>query len=275
VTRRCALVAPACAAVALAFASYAHGGPHAASGSTRPCVVRKLAPEVRRAGERSVVTYHRLRRREYESDLMGFRPGPRLGSPSRTERRHIRASLTFRHTFKLNPSRLLIRRLLRAHGRGVDPEGGGTGVPLAAPELRDLAFRSRVEAATVRLSRYGRRCAEGSFAGLYLVDRRSGVLAVTRFTTHLRRHRLEVRRRFRYGALLRVRAARFTMSRLLAVQRRIEDDDAYLRSRGIEVGATDVDVVRNRVEIELRRAPSGAGRYLSHRYRGAVRVYRT
>ena len=143
------------------------------------------------------------------------------------------------------------------------------GVPAA------VRFISAVEAATVRLSRYGRRCAEGSFAGLYLVDRRSGVLAVTRFTTHLRRHRLELRRRFRYGALLRVRAASFTMSRLLAVQRRIEDDDAYLRSRGIEVGATDVDVVRNRVDIELRRAPSGTGRYLSHRYRGAVRVYRT
>jgi hypothetical protein len=174
----------------------------------------------------------------------------------------------------LNPSTLLIRRLLRAHGRGVDPEGGGTGVPLAAPEVRDLEFRRRVEDAVVRLVRYQQRCATRSSAGLYLFDRRSGVFVGVRFTIGVRHHRLQMLRRFPYGALLRVRSARFTLKQLSAVQRRIEEDDAFLRSRGIEVGATDLDIVRNQVAVELRRAPSGAGRYLSHRYGGTVRVYR-
>jgi hypothetical protein len=204
---------------------------------------------------------------------MGFRSGPPLGRPSSTERRHIEASRTFRHTFRLNPSTLLIRRLLRAHGRGVDPEGGGTGVPLTGLELRDLDFRGRVEQATVRLDRFQRYCAARSSAGLYLFDRRSGVFVAVRFTTGLRRYRGEMLRRFPYSSLLCVRAARFTLKRLMTVQERIATDDALLRGRGIEIGATDIDVVRNRVGVEVRRAPPGTDRYLSHRYGGTVRVH--
>jgi hypothetical protein len=65
------------------------------------------------------------------------------------------------------------------------------------------------------------------------------------------------------------------MKRLLRVQRRIEADDPVLRARGIEVGATDIDVTRNRVAVGLRKAPPGTGRYLADRYGGTVRVYRS
>jgi hypothetical protein len=201
---------------------------------------------------------------------MGYRRGPELAPPSPRERRKIRRSLEFRHTFRLNPSVLLIRRLLRAHGHGVDPAGGGTGVPLAALELRDLKFRSRVERASVRLTRFQRLCAGRTSAGLYLFDRRVGAYVAARFTSNLRARRRQMLRRFEFGPVLRVLPARFSLRDLTSVQRRIEDDEAFLATRGIEVGATDIDVARNRVGIELKRGGASGRRLMLRRYEHAV-----
>jgi hypothetical protein len=201
---------------------------------------------------------------------MGYRRGPALGPPSVPERHKIRRSLEFRHLFRLNPSVLLIRRLLRAHGHGIDPAGGGTGVPLAALELRDLAFRSRVEGAIFRLTRFQRLCAGRTSAGLYLFDRREGVSVATRFTGHLGARRRQMLRRFEFGPVLRVLPARFSLRDLTSVQRRIEDDEAFLAAHGIEVGATDIDVARNRVGVELRRGGTRGRRLMLRRYRHAV-----
>jgi hypothetical protein len=77
-------------------------------------------------------------------------------------------------------------------------------------------------------------------------------------------------RRFEFGPLLRVLPARFSFRDLTSVQRRIEDDEAFLAEQGIEVGATDIDVVHNRVGVELRRGGSRGRRFMLGRYRHAI-----
>jgi hypothetical protein len=203
---------------------------------------------------------------------MGFRPGPPLGRASSAERRKIRASRRFRRLFRLNPSTLLIRRLLRTHGRGVERDGGGTGVPLTRQEVRDLNFRSRVEEAASDLDRFQRRCVSSSAAGLYLFDRRDGVHVAVVFTRDLGARRRQVLRRLRFGPLLVVRRARYTLEHLESVQDEIDDDVEGLRARGITIGATDLDVVHNRVEVEVRRGARRARRIMGDRYGRAVVV---
>ena len=237
------------------------------------CVVHVLSVDQRHRGARAVIAYEKLRSREYARDLMGFRPGPVLGDPSRAELRKIRASKRFRHTFRLNPSTLLIRRLLRADGeRGVEQDGGGTGVPLAAEEVRDLAFRSRVEHDATRLARFQRLCLGRSSAGVYLFDRRRGVRVAALFTRDTSAHRRQAVRRLRFGSLLAVRRVRYTLRHLEAVQERVANDERALRARNVKLGATDVDIVHNRVEVEVVCGCRDARRILRRKYGDAALV---
>jgi hypothetical protein len=242
------------------------------TSAAKTCRVASLSPPTRLEGKHAVARYRRLRRREHRADLMGFRRGPRLGPPSRAELRHIRASLRFRHEFRLNGSRLLIRRLLRTQRNDIDPDGGGTGVPLTAIEVRDLAFRDRVERASGRLARFQSRCVPEAAAGIYLFDRRAGVYVRARFTTRLQRHRRALLRRFPYGPLLKIAGAAFTTVQLQETQDRISRDFDLLRSKHITIVQTDVDPVHDRVTIELKHPRPRAARYLRHRYGRAVRV---
>jgi hypothetical protein len=117
-----------------------------------------------------------------------------------------------------------------------------------------------------------RQCAGGSAAGLYLTDRRAGVLVTARFTTGIRARRRQLVRRFPYAPLLHVVPARFSLRLLERVRDRVVSDIDYLETQGIRLGLIQVDAVRNRVVVHLHSSRNDARHFLSHRYGPALLI---
>jgi hypothetical protein len=88
-----------------------------AGSAKSACTVAPLSQTVLRHGVASVRHFRELLARERGADLMGFRRGPRLKPPSAHERSQIEDARSLRRQFGLNPSTLLIRRLIRNHSR--------------------------------------------------------------------------------------------------------------------------------------------------------------
>lgn len=215
----------------------------------------------------------RRRRRERATDLMGYRAGPALGRPSRRERRRIESVRHDRLFFAgLNPSRLLIRRLLRDRHvlRHTEP-----GFPPMTPiERRDFDFQQTRElSAQGRIWRYGRRCAPGRYGGEYPTVRwPEGIRIHVRFTANRAVEAAHLRARYPYAPLLVFERARFTLRELNAVERRIERDSDALVRQGFRISLLAVDERHNAVEVGIDRPTAAQRAELRRRYGPSVRV---
>ena len=251
--------------LALFFAVGSQGA--AAQESPGACEVAPLSSGELAAGADEVRRYRAGMKRQFAPDLMGYRHGPRLGPPSRRERRRIRESIGFRRQFALNTNRLLIRRLLRDQRRA-DHE---FGVPLAPLESRSMAFRDKAGQALSPVDQYLRRCARDVDGGLFLTDRvPTGVRIIVSVTAHPEGVREALRVRYRYADLLEVRVVRYSLDYLDEVRERISDDWERLGRLGLDLTSLAVDTSGNRVEVSLRNPSARARRVLARRYGKAV-----
>ena len=105
--------------------------------------------------------FRRLEALEAAPDLMGFRRGPKLAPPTRRERHKIRLKRSERRFFGLNPSALLVRRLMRDHSRR-SVISQLVGIRVTRLEERELNFQDRIEDALREVDRYTSRCARGT-----------------------------------------------------------------------------------------------------------------
>ena len=240
----------------------AAGNAHAAT----PCPGPELSPGELTRGAAEVRVYRTERARMFAPDLMGYRGGPRLGRPSRSERREIADALEVRRGLGLNTDRLLIRRLLRdSHAPVVDPD-----TPVTRLERRVLGRQDAFDDAIGGIQNFVENCVPGQ-AGLY-EDRtpHDGFFLVALVTRDPEGTLTALRARYRYGDLLRVRVVRYSADQLKAVTDAIDRDDRFLRSRGIDIRSLGTDIERNRVEVGLRRPSARARALLRRRYGDVV-----
>lgn len=266
------MVLGALIAEVMATAVAATGSGAQAHDATK-CSVKPLPRAELREGEAATRRFRSLQTRERAPDLMGFRYGPRLPPPSPRERRLIREWSQERRFFGLNPSHLLVRRLMRDHS----PRSRTSFVldlKVTRIEERDLRFRTRIEDALGKVDRYGRRCAADTWADVYLDYRpwpaRYRVVAL--FKGPLAAHRRALARRYRFHQLMHLRSVRYSLRELFAVQRDIDRDWDEWKARGFEINNTGIDPERNVVVVGMEHPTKAARAAFRERYGRAVVV---
>jgi hypothetical protein len=132
-----------------------------------------------------------------------------------------------------------------------DPEADTTyEVPLEPFEA--AALRARASAANevaAAITRYGLQHRD-AWAG-DMIDQASGGLVVAWFTGDLDRHRAAIAALVRPEALWEVRLARHTEAELVDAHHRIEADLAWLTSIGVTFAGPGIDVVSNRLTLDI------------------------
>jgi hypothetical protein len=244
--------------------------PAGAASAAAPCPVKRLPAEVLREGDAAVERYRERRALQFTPDLMGYRDGPALGPPSRRERRRIRRAIEFRRDFRLNTSRLLVRRLLRDRTPAVRRTVGDWGLPLTPLEVRELGFRRMVQDTNGPVQSYAGRCARRVSGGTYLdQDAPNGIEVVLSVVSGKERHLEALRPRYRLRGLLRVRRVRFTERHLRSVSDEIAEDFGEIDS----LYSTSLSIRHNRVLVGLRNPGPGDQRLLRRRYGPALRFW--
>ena len=246
-----------------------------ATASSAGCPVPTLSAAKRAAGNRAAEQYVRERHDEFNANLMGYRRGSRLPRETRHERRTIADQRATRLQFALNPSRLLIRRLLRDHSRAVRKSHSVIGIALTPLEVRTIEFELHFEQATTPIDRYSARCARGDAGGAYFSRHRGRAeLRVVNVTRDIGRYLDAYRSRVRYGLLLRVRRVRFSVVALKRVQQRLDGDwlRGDLARLNVEVVSTGIDDERNAIEVDLSNPSPTAAATLRQRYGRAVHM---
>jgi hypothetical protein len=204
---------------------------------------------------------------------MGFRRGPRLPPPSPAERRQISIQRAERLLFALNPSRLLIRRLLRDHSPVVRKGLDLVGARLTPLELRTENFeQGPFQQALSRVDAYGSRCARQDHGGIFTSERpRQPMLLTVNVTRAVSYYLAHYRSNFRYGILLRVQRVRFSLATLGRVQARITSD--WNRGRvHLGINRIALNVQANRIDVGLGHPSHRAARILRRRYGPAVHM---
>ena len=241
--------------------------------TARSCLVRALPLAARVSGDRAARRYIAERRREFAPGLMGFRRGPRLPPPSPAERRQIFLQRGERLLFALNPSRLLIRRLLRDHSPVVRKGLDLVGARLTPLELRTENFeQGAFQKAIYMVEAYGSRCARQDYGGIFTSERpRQPMLLTVNVTRAVAYYLARYRARFRYGILLRVRRVRFSLATLNQVYARISSDSSHGRLH-LNINRVALNVQANRIDVGLGHPSRRAARLLRRRYGPAVHV---
>ena len=254
------VLAPLIAKVAATVVAATAAAPGAPVQAGAHCSVAPLSKSELRDGDAASRRFRALQTRERAPDLMGFRYGPRLPPPSPRERRRVRELSHERRFFGLNPSHLLVRRLMRDHS----PRSRTSllvGIQVTRIEERDLLFRTRIEDALGKVDRYGKRCAPDTWADVYLDytpwPARYRVVAL--FNGPLAAHRRALARRYRFRGLMDFRSVRYSLRELFAVQRDIDRDWDGWKARGFEINNTGIDPERNVVVVGMEH-PTRAAR---------------
>ena len=237
------------------------------------CTVPTLSSPARAAGDRAARGYIAERGREFAHDLMGYRRGPKLPRPTRKERRRIAEERSARLEFALNPSRLLIRRLLRDHSKAVRNSYDLIGIALTPLEVRTVNFELRFQDATGLVDAYAARCARRDDGGAYFSYHPvRAQLFVVNVTRHVDRYLDAYQERFRYRLLLRVRRVRFNLRTLNHVEDRVDADLAsgWFDRHKLNLVLFGIDEERNAVVIGLHSPSRRAARILRRRYGAAV-----
>jgi hypothetical protein len=245
-----------------------------AGTASASCPVPRLTDSQRHAANVRVQRQFHRRKRERAHDLMGYRDGPRLGPPSRSELRRISYARENRLFFGgLNPNRLLVRRLLRDHSGRVVRGWDGLEFPMTRIEQRDMAFQERVISSQGTVERFGKRCARRTYAGEFPTVRwPAGIRIHVLFTGHLRRNARRLAARYPYERLVIVRRARFTLVQLNAVDRRIERDHEELERAGVDISIWGVDEEHNQVLLGVESITRAGRAEVRRRYGAKVRI---
>lgn len=242
----------------------------AAGAAATPCPVKPLPQPVLQRSALEVERFEWLQEQERAPGLMGFRAGPRLEPPTRNERHLIAAARSERRQLGLNPSRLLVRRLMRDHSAR---SRRFQGTKVTTIEARDLRFRERVEDTTPEIGRYGDRCARDTYAGLYFDPDRpwpARYRIVLRFTGPLGPHRRALRTRARYHHLLPVRGARHSLRELQALEERVVADLEDWKRQGYRLNSVVLDARRNAVVVGIENPSRQARDAFRERYGSGV-----
>ncbi|HEV2005202.1 MAG TPA: hypothetical protein VGQ85_01190, partial [Candidatus Limnocylindrales bacterium] len=139
------------------------------------------------------------------------------------------------------------------------------GVPLLPSEVTELNARAaNADAIVGAIQRYAAAHAD-EFAGVYLDQEGGGGAVTTMWTGHLEEHAAAIRAMVRPDARIAFRAGTFTYRDLRALQDRIGADWDWMRASGIAPMGLGVNIIANRLEIDVSSAnPDAAGLVASH-----------
>jgi hypothetical protein len=179
----------------------------------------------------------------------------------------IRRAQQFRAQFGLSTDRQRIRRLWtdRAADRSF-------GIPLSRGEALDLRARIAAERQLPSIQRFALSSTPRTFAGVY-VDQRRGGLIVISFTRGARERVRALRARLSRPGLIRARTARFSLAQLESLHARVDREWSALRSLGITVIATTTDIPHNAVGIAVTDTAPRTAALLERRYGPGIRVF--
>lgn len=166
----------------------------------------------------------------------------------------------FRTDFGLRSDDAWIRQV------AADPTANRTayGVPLTVGEIGELDRRNRT-ADQIRdwVIGYGEHHPD-EWAGAF-IDQHSGGALVAQFTGHLETHRLALFAHIWPKANLEVRQVRWPQSALEALRERVEGDEAWMAAVPADVRSLGIDIVGNRVVLEISSPiPTAAQLILEH-----------
>jgi hypothetical protein len=152
----------------------------------------------------------------------------------------------FRTDFGLRSDETWIRQVAS------DPTSNRTsyGVPLTIDEVSELDTRNRT-ADQIRdwVTGYGERHPD-EWAGAF-IDQPSGGTFVALFTGNLDRHRLALFAGIWPKANLEIRQVKWSLAALDAFKERVEKDGAWLAALPADVRSLGVDIVGNRVTVDI------------------------
>lgn len=169
-------------------------------------------------------------------------------------------AIRFRTEFGLRADQAYVRHV------AVDPAASnvGFGLPLLPAEIAELNARAANADAIRDVIRAYASGQATEFGGLYLDQARGGVLT-TLWTANLEQHAAAIRALVRPDARIAFRPARFTYNELLAWQDRIDGDTDWMPAAGIAPTGAGVDVIGNRLEIDVSSAdPNAAALVIAH-----------
>jgi hypothetical protein len=189
----------------------------------------------------------------------GSTPAPTLAAvatPSPAELEAIR----FRTSVGLRADLDYIRAV------AADPSASSTkySVPLLPAEIVELDSRvANADAIRDAIKEYA-DLHPSEFGGLYL-DQQNGGAVTTLWTGHLADHVAAVMRRIKPGARVAFRLVTYPLRDLQSLQDRISGDWDWMRAFTIAPAGLWVDVIANRVEVDVSSAnPDAAALILAH-----------
>jgi hypothetical protein len=130
-------------------------------------------------------------------------------------------------------------------------------VPLLPAEIADLNARAANADAVQEVVKEYTDLHPSDFAGVY-IDQKHGGAFTTLWTANLDEHAAAIRRRVRPGASVAFRLVQYTYRDLAALQDRIGNDWDWMRAVAIAPTGVGVDVVANRVELDVSSANPNA-----------------
>ena len=139
-------------------------------------------------------------------------------------------------------------------------------VPLLPEEIAEIDARAvNADAVVVAIDRYTAAHAD-EFGGLYLDQEHAAGAVTTLWTAHLDQHAAAMRALVHPTARIAFKAARFTYAELRAFQDRISADWGWMRDVGIAPMGVGVDIIANRVEIDVSSADPDAAPIVTDYY---------
>jgi hypothetical protein len=139
-------------------------------------------------------------------------------------------------------------------------------IPLLPAEIAELNARAaNADAVRDAIDAYTRAHPD-EFAGLYLDQEHGGGAVTTLWTGHLDKHAAAIRALVRPGARIAFRQATFTYRDLRAFQDRISSDWDWMRGFEIAPMGVGVDMVGNRVELDVSSAATAAPAIVAAHY---------
>jgi hypothetical protein len=172
-------------------------------------------------------------------------------------------AIRFRESFGLQADVAFVERSVVDHQQFPDLR---YGVPLTLEEASDIDARQKAAVSTQPALDYA--AAQPEYAGMYF-DQRAGGRPVFRFTEHLALHEGVIRGLLPAAVDPLVTPADYTLDELMEVYSRILEDRKQLLTQ-MPMGSVDVDVILNRVVVELDRPTAGAQRIVQDAYGDAV-----
>ena len=188
-------------------------------------------------------------------------------SPATTEDASDRfaSEVAFRRDFGLATDAEFVKTLM-ANPAAYE---GGLGVALSPDELRDIQQRVVVQSDIERARAFAE--AQASFAGIWIDQKRGGVLMVA-FAGEAAKHRPGVESRAPAGATVEVIDVEHSWAELSETLELVTRERMALKRDGIWIRELGIDPEPNRVELKLEEFTEAAAQQLHARYGDVIVV---